>query len=141
MQSQFKVVVFDETHLWSREVVRAAGGKIYASYLFDALLPIHPCSLRPAFFLHHLFSTPLNDDDDVGSVTQIIWESEIDDQSKYFDCSFVQRQPTVYDFGLESVDCTSPDDEEYKALEDRLIDYCKANRGGFEFPRALPLAA
>lgn len=135
--ANFKVVVFDETEYWSPEIVEKAGGKIYASYLFDSSSVTHCCELTPSYYLHHLFSTPLHDTDD-GDVGDEIRTAEAGcDNDGYYHCRGIDRnldKTLVFDFGLQQVGGETGQTRE--DLLNKYIEECHANCGGLQFPPA-----
>lgn len=138
--ANFKVVVFDETKYWAPELVGKAGGKIYASYLFDSGSITYCCEITPSYHLRHLFSTPLQDDEN-GEVAAEIREAEVgNDNDRYVHCHVIDAhldKTLVHDFGLDLVggetDLTRED------LLEEYMEWCRGNGGGLEFPPAHPV--
>lgn len=144
--SRYQVVVFDESDYWAESVREKAGGTIYASYLFDSNAHVYCCELTPSYELLHLFSNPLEDDED-GSVAEIIRDACAGSpQDGYYHCSVVDQLPVerfVHDFGYVLCDETEEIGTSRVKLEEEFRDWCNGNCGGLEHPRhvSYPLAA
>lgn len=139
--AHFKVVVFDETRYWTEDAVSKAGGKIYATYLYDSNCHTYCCELTPSYYLIHLFSTPLEDDED-GSAAEMIRAAQAgDDQNGYYHCRSIDSLPAelfVHDFGLDLVDDNEELGESRDELEAQYREWCQGNCGGLEFPKPAP---
>jgi hypothetical protein len=136
--ANFKVVVLDETSNWSDKMVKKAGGKIFASYLYDSAQAVNLCELTPSYNLCHLFSTPLVDDEQ-HSVQDLIGEedSHCANNDKYIHCCSIDALPPerfVYDFGFELVEDKENIGDSRYSLEEDHREYCQANCGGLQFP-------
>lgn len=135
--ANYKVVVFDETEYWSPDMVEKAGGKIYATYLFDSASATYCCELTPSYYLIHLFSTPLQDTED-GTVEQEIREAESGcDNDAYYHCHSIDSQLAqclVHDFGLVLADETSDIGVSLSDIEEGYREWCQGNCDGLQLP-------
>lgn len=104
IKTNFKLVCIDETQYWSDDIVKAAGGAIFCTYLFDALRPVHCCEITASYELYPLYSTPFSDDEE-GSVSMMIMGHDSKDVV-YMHCSGIDRMPEshIYDGGVEEHD-------------------------------------
>lgn len=134
----FRCVVLDETQYWTEEIVRRAGGQIWATYLFDASRHIHCCEITPSYWLSHLYSTPLMDDED-GSLSEIIREAELEAQTfgNYYHVASIERLPSrhfIKDFGLQFTDESGNDEPKPTEIEQSHSEYLLGNCGAYAFP-------
>nr|WP_023842334.1 hypothetical protein [Burkholderia sp. M701]BAO18791.1 hypothetical protein [Burkholderia sp. M701] len=126
-------VVLEEGASWSTDLVNRAGGKIYRTYLFDALKRLNVCETSSSYELHPLYTTPLKDDER-GSLAMEL-ESHETDAVMYIPCSvlhelpegsFVDFQEDVIPEGLSRADA-------FRAMK----DYVRGNPI-LEMPAASP---
>jgi hypothetical protein len=135
--ASFKVVVLDESRHWAPEIVKKAGGRIFATYLFDSSIGTHLCELTPSYYLIHLFSTPLQDTED-GAVENEIRDAEaLCDNNAYFHCHAIDSilpDILVKDFGFDLVDDDNDIGVSRADLEEGYTEWCLGNCGGLQFP-------
>ena len=144
--SRYQVVVLDESIHWVDSIRQKAGGTIYASYLYDSNSHVYCCELTPSYELLHLFSNPLEDDEE-GTVADSIRDACAGSpQDGYFHCRAINQLPPerfVHDFGYVLLDEADDIGTSRAKLEEELRDWCNGNCGGLEHPRSVsyPLAA
>lgn len=136
--SRYQVVVFDESRYWHESMLKKAGGTIYASYLFDSNTHVYCCELTPSYELLHLFSNPLEDDEDCSVLDAIRDACAGSPQDGYYHCSDIDRLPAerfVHDFGYALYEEAEEIGTSRRKLEEELREWCNGNCGGLEHPR------
>ena len=112
------VVVLEESASWSPDLVNRAGGKIYRTYLFDALKRLNVCEMSSSYELHPLYTTPLRDDE-LGSLAMEL-ESHETDAVAYIPCSVIHELPegSFFDFQEDVIPERLSRADAFKAMKD-----------------------
>lgn len=135
--ARYQVVVFDESDFWADSMRQRAGGRIFASYLYDSNSHVYCAELTPSYEVMHLFSNPLEDDDE-GSVADAIRDACAgSSQDGYYHCNVIDSLPAerfVHDFGYVLYDDSEDIGTSRLHLEEEYREWCNGNCGGLEQP-------
>lgn len=135
-----RIVVVDETPIWSSDVVDRAG-KVYCTYAYDAQRVTHACEITPSFEMTPLYSTPLRYLEDEAK-REALEEDLRDGQARagddvqYMHSRRAEAMPSthVMAWGCEAIDpeewlrsATAGPEDSYRMQFDALVEQLRCN--------------
>lgn len=97
----FKIMLTDETHMWSDEIQEKAGCKLWGAYLIDTNRHVHICSVMPsyeAWWLYTVWDNPDMTEEDREELDEMIVETDCGtDVVTYFNVSSVKKWAHDFD--------------------------------------------